>query len=1232
MNSIPFAASTTTTTTSTTTTTTTTTTTLLLLVLVLFALAPTIVVAQVGKDQGLKGPPCLNDVDWIYKKNPSKNCAWVSALDDKKRARFCNKKQVKRACPMACDTCEYLLDKCPRNRKKMFEGSSTSTSSSSSSLLASCKDYEPGLRCDYGHRYTGCTWDTLQCSWTSRFRCEDDGIWSLVVADPFPCPSTAESETETETPFGEKCKPNWDLPTPPPSEEVSETCPASFPEDGTSCNLSGTKECFYEYYATGCAEGSRTCSPHQRAVCSTSSGKWSTNPINYLCGGSDEACDPDTYSDCPTTEPEPRSDCQSYPSNALQDCKYDYQIRGCSASDLVCLPSSSGRCDDTGKWETAALIPILCPPADNLLTIEEQPDRGLLPLLGDACSPDDCPIRPPAEGNDCGNENQQCAYGYRVQGCSTETLTCSPSFQSLCVDGTWTKEFFYAPACVANDPRWNQPCDPEDTTSECPLQPPEHGSDCSGYQGGDGGDGERCHYNYDAWGCPGNLQCRPLESYSCGEDDTWSFHPVPQPRCKNPDDKKKPGDKDGPVRKLSTTLRGLSAPPPEKRPDGNTSSNNEEEPCGDFFANPPLPGSEASFVAVCPLEKPRQGDSCADTGLTPEIGCPYDHTAIGCQPKDLKCAALSEFYCQSTDGTWDVRVKSSEQCLDVPDDWPTDVCDPLTFDPTNYDFIPGDGKCPNNEPIVNQPCNPQDVPRGCSYDFRVTGCTPEELACTGSTVYKCDEDPKLGFSWKKPGNDQDSEKCLDAPEGWPAGDSCDPRTYVAPDDFGGDSEDEDDAADGVCPDTKPASGTDCSKTGSLEEPCGYDYVVIGCDASSAYCISVNAFECLRDGNGGMQWIQESKSIGSSCEKGPVPEGECDGEIFVPKADAMTSAPESEEYPEEEEDHGCPETAPSRGASCDYNENIADGCGYNYLVFGCTYEDASCLPVSTYNCVKVDDNDNEEEQGEGGYQWELHMSRRELTMDFCPNGRPVGVCNDSEFIPADNLDDEEESDGEDDRLKPDGGNEAPDACPETPPSGGSCSVGLNCSYNYLLAGCGDDAYCMPIASYTCVEEGGRSKWIESQMRRELSMEQCLEGEEPKGSCDGPTYVPPTPDDNNNDNERPDPKPVPQDGVCPPLTPQQGMDCSRSGQIVCDYQFQPEGCGDNVRCRAQETFLCTPDRTGILRWQARIGGKVRRRDRRGLGAEHCLSGEEPRGTCNGTEWKPELDKTGDTLLGI
>merc|ERR1711907_47411 len=86
--------------------------------------------------------------------------------------------------------------------------------------FGSCAGYESGQVCEYGHMYTGCTWEDLACVPIQTCTCDEfgDGDWACLSfrrLAMLPC-----SETLPGHPFGQGCDPSLPLPVPPETSGI----------------------------------------------------------------------------------------------------------------------------------------------------------------------------------------------------------------------------------------------------------------------------------------------------------------------------------------------------------------------------------------------------------------------------------------------------------------------------------------------------------------------------------------------------------------------------------------------------------------------------------------------------------------------------------------------------------------------------------------------------------------------------------------------------------------------------------------------------------------------------------------------------------------------------------------------------------------------------------------------------------------------------------------------------
>lgn len=87
--------------------------------------------------------------------------------------------------------------------------------------VTSCGEYPVGAECQYGHIYTGCSWDTLQCSWMQLCTCSPNRVFVCAISGMEMCTEEVvigERVVLVDTapgnlPRGESCVPGEELPT-----------------------------------------------------------------------------------------------------------------------------------------------------------------------------------------------------------------------------------------------------------------------------------------------------------------------------------------------------------------------------------------------------------------------------------------------------------------------------------------------------------------------------------------------------------------------------------------------------------------------------------------------------------------------------------------------------------------------------------------------------------------------------------------------------------------------------------------------------------------------------------------------------------------------------------------------------------------------------------------------------------------------------------------------------------
>jgi len=154
----------------------------------------------------------------------------------------------------------------------------------------SCSEYPEGETCNYNFMYTGCTWDTLQCSWIASCSCDERSeTWACQMKSLARC-GVFDAEvgewvdnTPEGLPWGESCDPDEEPPTPPPTttkEEgsvegrLSDECPPSA-DFGSCSGYEPDLPCDYNYSYTGCTWETLECRPIRQCQCDKfGNGNW----------------------------------------------------------------------------------------------------------------------------------------------------------------------------------------------------------------------------------------------------------------------------------------------------------------------------------------------------------------------------------------------------------------------------------------------------------------------------------------------------------------------------------------------------------------------------------------------------------------------------------------------------------------------------------------------------------------------------------------------------------------------------------------------------------------------------------------------------------------------------------------------------------------------------------------------------------------------------------------------
>jgi len=259
------------------------------------------------------------------------------------------------------------------------------------SLEDSCAGYLEGQRCNYGHTYLGCTWDTLSCSRTAWCSCDNESeSWVCTMVRIAGCDASAPEEL----PWGDSCDPDKELPTPPPEPECPEDMPDSFVD---SCaRYSGGQSCSYDHMYMGCTWDTLSCSPIAWCSCDDKSETWACTMQRrtsiFECDASapeglprGNSCDPEEElptppaPECPEDMPDSFVDsCAGYPER--QRCNYQHIYMGCTWDTLRCGRTAGCSCDKASEIWMCAMASIAS--CDAVSVPEGLP-------WGEVCDPDE---------------------------------------------------------------------------------------------------------------------------------------------------------------------------------------------------------------------------------------------------------------------------------------------------------------------------------------------------------------------------------------------------------------------------------------------------------------------------------------------------------------------------------------------------------------------------------------------------------------------------------------------------------------------------------------------------------------------------------------------------------------------------------------------------------------------------------------------------------------------------
>ena len=155
----------------------------------------------------------------------AKNCNDIRLQNKKKQKKICKEnKEVRSSCPQTCDDVSVFKNMCP-------------SKITSSNFEKDCSDkYQHNRQCNYDYRYTGCTWDELQCTSQKGYTCDyESSTWNLTTTNIEVCENPPK-----DLPVHEVCVPCSDMP--------AEGCPKTKPTNQEDCsNFETDLWCSYNF-------------------------------------------------------------------------------------------------------------------------------------------------------------------------------------------------------------------------------------------------------------------------------------------------------------------------------------------------------------------------------------------------------------------------------------------------------------------------------------------------------------------------------------------------------------------------------------------------------------------------------------------------------------------------------------------------------------------------------------------------------------------------------------------------------------------------------------------------------------------------------------------------------------------------------------------------------------------------------------------------------------------------
>jgi len=189
------------------------------------------------------------------------------------------------------------------------------------------------------------------------------------------------------------------------------------------------------------------------------------------------------------------------------------------------------------------------------------------------------------------------------------------------------------------------------------------------------------------------------------------------------------------------------------------------------------------------------------------LQCDYDYKYTGCDWDELQCTSQQGYTCDYELSKWNLATTNIQECDNPPNGLPVhETCVPCPD-------VSAEG-CPKKRPTYQENCNNFEIGLKCNYNFKLTGCTPNELQCSPQTFFTCEPDPEYsGKKWV--------EEYVDIPP------------QICP--------------SSTCSNPKPNPSSDLCKPwfkDGLE--CKYDFIFTGCKLDELRCSSQQTYSCEYD--------------------------------------------------------------------------------------------------------------------------------------------------------------------------------------------------------------------------------------------------------------------------------------------------------------------------------------------------------------------------------------------------